>query len=131
MLVLVLELWWVDSQQDSCSPVGVLRTTELPGDVPLLLILGHPACSASGRPCSSGSPSQVYPILNKCILGCPLHSDRAYCPLGSPEKSVVAALKPTHRLSDGLMRVQWGRLIIYLADKTDLITPSTICVLVS
>lgn len=111
--------------------MGVPRTTELSGDVPLLLILGHPACSILDRPCSSGSPSQVYPVLNKRILGCPLHSDRAYCPLGPPEKSVVASLKPTHRLSVGQMRVQWGRLIIYHADVTDLNTPSIICVLVS
>ena len=44
---------------------------------------------------------------------------------------MVAALKPTHRLSDGLMRVQWGRLTMYHADVTGLNTLSIICVLVS
>ena len=111
--------------------MGVPRTTELPGDVPLLLILGHPAYFASDRPCSSGSPSQVYPVLNKRRLGCPLHSNKANCPLGPPEKSVVAALKPTHRLSDRRVRVQWGCLIMYHADVTGLNTLSIICVLVS
>ena len=88
------------SSASSCSPVVVPRPTELPGDVLLLLIIGHPAGSASGCPYSPEVLSSL-PRFTKRILGSPLHSDRAYCPLGLPEKSGVAALKPTPKLGDG------------------------------
>ena len=84
----------------SCSPVVVPRSTELPGDGLLLLIIGHPAGSASGCPYSPEVLSSL-PRFTKRILGSPLHSDRAYCPLGPPEKSGVAALKTTPKLGDG------------------------------
>ena len=83
----------------SCSPVVVPKSTELPRDVLLLLIIGHPAGSASGCPYSPEVLSSL-PRFTKRILGSPLHSDHAYCPLSPPEKSRVAAPKPTHRLSD-------------------------------